>query len=112
MPRVEDAVWTATALALTVTAVVVAPSVRCTSRLVVVATVTSILVSSNVLNPVATTVSLYIPGVNPRKAKSPVGVTLLSSLIPVAIFSSVTFALTTTAPEGSVSLPTIAPVLI
>ena len=63
----------------------------------------------DVEKPLAVTVILYTPGGMSWKANAPPLVLTVLRTIPVAVFAAFTLAPATTAPDGSVTLPLIAP---
>jgi hypothetical protein len=69
-------------------------------------------VSVVVRNPVAVTESLYWPGFTRGKRNAPVEPVLAVCVEPVSTLLRVTVAPETTAPDGSVTVPTTSPVNI
>lgn len=67
--------------------------------------------STRVLNPCTETPTRYTPGSTFGKVYSPCGPAVVDMERPVSSFTTSTLADGTTAPDGSVILPTIVPVV-
>jgi hypothetical protein len=63
-------------------------------------------------NPFAVTVTSYVSGLRPGKVKTPAEFVVTSRIVPLAIDFATTFAPTTTAPVGSVTVPVTCPVSV
>ncbi len=85
------------------------PTSSWTSNTVELPTLTVTCFARKVRNPLCSTVTAYSPGSRFCRLKPPLSLVVVKTLAFVATFRAVTFAPNTTAPAGSVTLPSKAP---
>ena len=108
-PRVASSVWRTGGASVTVTVSFAAPTVSTGLNPRVWRASRIRFCCTNVLNPLASTCTVYVPAGRGASVKKPDEDDVRTVAMPVALFVAVILALAMSAPVASLTVPTIAP---